>query len=216
MFRQYRNIEKGEFIIIAGDCSQGGADDNFTQFFSKTKLDIPLVYQKKGVAAEMTTAIYPVLNRLFEVTGVKPLVAFERNNGGASEMQRLDVLNREGKYDLYKMITTGTAKTEVERTTEKLGWDTNTATRPTMLGDWKVAFDGRLVTIYDQETLDQHKSFIVNKRGKPEAANNQRDDAVIACAIAWQIHQMSAIPSTSSYKFEEPEWASNTPSWSKT
>jgi hypothetical protein len=163
----------------------------------------------------MTTAIYPVLNRIFDVTGVRPLVAFERNNGGASEMQRLDVLNRESKYDIFKMVTTGTARTETERTTDKLGWDTNVATRPTMLGDWKVAFDGRLVTIYDEPTLNQHKTFVVNKRGKPEAASNQRDDAVMACSIAWQIHQMTQLPSTGSFNYQEPEWANEMPSWSQ-
>lgn len=214
MFRQFRTIEKGEFIIVGGDTSQGGLDENFVQFFSKSKLDFPMVYQKHGVAAEVTSALFPVLERIYDVTGFAPLVCLERNNGGASEMQRLAVLNRLNKYKLFKMVQFGLNKTDAERETDKLGWDTNVATRPIMLGDWKAAFDARLVTIYDEETLNQHKSFILNKQGKPEAARGKHDDAVMSCAIAWQLNQMTPMP-TLNYEQEEPEWAQEAPAWSQ-
>mgnify|MGYP001278431677 FL=1 len=75
MFRQYRNIEKGEFIIVGADTSAGMGDYCAVQFLSKTKLDIPLVYHSKLLATEMTNAIYPVIEKIADVTGIKPVVA---------------------------------------------------------------------------------------------------------------------------------------------
>src|SRR5690606_35932643 len=127
----------------------------------------PLVYSAHGVAAEMTSVIHPVLEWLYDRTQVSPEVAFERSMGGASEMERLNTLNRNGKYRIYLMKKEGT--TEGDKETKKLGWDTNTASRPPLVSDWKQDFDAKLVKLYDEETIKQHKPFIVNKQGKPEA-----------------------------------------------
>ena len=186
-FRIYRKIVQGECFLVGGDCSQGGADSNVCSFLSKTKLDIPIVYKKRGVAADMTVAIHPVLEYLFDITGVPPIVAFERNNGGGSEMERLRIMNRNNKYRIYLMKKFG--KSTGEEETLDMGYSTNTATRPVLVGDWKQAIDGKLVTIYDQDVVDQHMAFIVNNLGKPEAAKNRHDDGVISPAICWQLYQ---------------------------
>jgi hypothetical protein len=73
--------------------------------------------------------------------------------------------------------------------TQKLGWDTSAQTRPQMLGDLKQAIDGKLIRVYDQDTVDELGKFIVNKKGRAEAAANTHDDAVMALAIAWQLYQ---------------------------
>ena len=136
MFRQYRVIEPGEFFVIAGDCSQGGPDYNACQFMSKSKLDIPLVYHAQGVAAQMTRAVHPVIERIYDVTGVKPTVAFETANGGASEMDTLNVLNKQGKYDLFKMPSIG--RDDLNTSVSKiLGYVTSGGTRPILVGDLK-------------------------------------------------------------------------------
>lgn len=176
----------GEFFVVGGDTSQGGADSNFTQFGSVTSRDIPLVFQMQGVASEATPHIRDALNWLYKKTGVKPVVCLERNNGGSSEMHNLIKYN-DGQYRIYYMkddkgIPNG----------EKPGWDTTggqygTGTRPKMLGDWVKAFESHAITIYDEETLAQHNTFIVSKNGKPEAAPNTHDDAVMSAAIMWQL-----------------------------
>ena len=203
MFRQFRPIEKGEYIIIVADCSQGGSDHNFAHFISKTRLDIPLVYQKKSVAAEMTSDIHPIIERIYDITNVKPLVCLERNNGGASEMQRLDVLNRSSKYELFKVKRIGEDRTEMDRETDRLGWDTTSANRPTMVGDWQLAFRQRALTIYDVETINQHKTFIVDRRDKPIAARGKRDDAVMSLTIGWQLVQTSQAPLMTNQELED-------------
>lgn len=193
MYKQYRNLEPGEFIIVSGDCSQGGGDYNACQFLSKSKLDVPLVYHARGVAATMTSDVIPVLERIFDTTGVKPIVCFERNNGGASEMERLSVLNRLGKYQIYKMREIGVQNPQH---TDKLGYTTNTATRPMMLGDLKNAIDNHLLNIYDPTTINEMFAFIINDQGKPEAEVGAHDDLIMSLAIAWQLYQTENKPLT--------------------
>ncbi len=188
MFRLYRKIERGEFFVVFGDCAQGGEDSNFVQFLSKTRMDFPLVLQMHGVAAEMTPYLRQALEYLYDRTGVKPVVALERQMGGASEMHNLNLTNQEGKFRLYH------AKREDDQDKDTLGWDTNAVTRPNMLGEWLTAFNSQMFKIYDEETINQHQTFIVNKNGKPEADANTHDDAVMSSAGAYQLYQTENPP----------------------
>lgn len=192
MFKVYRMPEKGEFYIIGGDCSQGGSDKNEAHFLSYDNLDFPIVYRSHGVALKMTNAIFPMLEWIYDKTGIKPVVAFERNMGGASEMERLVDLNRNHKYKVYVMPRIGMS--EGDDYTDQYGWTTTSISRPKLLGDWKNAFDSKLIRIYDEETINEHKTFVVNRHDRPEASTGTHDDAVIAPAIAWQLYQTEKPP----------------------
>lgn len=189
MFRLYRQIDHGEFFVVFGDTAQGGADSNFVQFMSRTRGDIPLVLQMRGVAAQMTPYLRDALHWIYNKTEVKPVVAIERQNGGASVMYDLMVSNVDGKYVLYQ------AKGEHDENKDRLGWDTTTLSRPKMLGEWLTAFNSSLIRIYDEETISQHQTFVVNKNGKPEADVGCHDDAVMSAAGAWQMYQTEMPPS---------------------
>lgn len=188
MFRLYRDIKEDEFFVVGGDTAQGGEDSNFIQFISKTRGDVPLVYQLNSVAAEMTPYLRQALEWIYDRTGIPPVVALERQNGGASEMHNLNTSNHSGKYTIYH------AKKEDDETKETIGWDTTGLTRPNMLGEWLTAFNSKLLKIYDEETINQHQTFIVNKNGRPEADANTHDDAVMSLAIAWQLYQSENPP----------------------
>lgn len=190
MFYQYRDLLPGEFIVVGGDCSQGGNDYNVCQFVSKTMLDVPIVYRSQGVAAQMTGVLIPALERIYDRTGIKPVVALERNNGGASEMERLDTLNRNQKYSPYTMRSIGVTD---RNETSKLGFDTTSATRPMMLGDLKKVIDEKAITIYDKATINELFSF-VRIKGKPQAEEGSHDDTIFALAIAWQLFQTERAP----------------------
>lgn len=198
MFRLYRQPEWGEFFVVAVDCAQGGIDANFGQFLSKTKIDVPVVFEKKCVAAEMTPIIHEALEWLYTLTGVEPVVAFERQMGGVSALSTLQTLNRNGHYRIYQRRKLGTVQGEV--LTDTIGWDTTASTRPQMLGDLKQAIDGRLIKLYDKTTIDELGKFIVSKKGRPEAASNCHDDAVMSLAIAWQLYQTETAPSSERLK----------------
>lgn len=190
-FRQYRDFEHDEQVVVAVDTSAGGLDYTCAQFLSRKHFDIPLVYHSKKTATEFTNVLPKALNKIYDETGIRPLVAYERNNGGAFEMDRIAAMNRDGKYDIFKMPTFG----QVDNPDSvRLGWDTNTASRPKMLSELKEAIDKKVITIYDKPTINELFSFIVvqtSSSWKAQAEVGAHDDTVMALAIAWQLHQMS-------------------------
>lgn len=193
MFRIYRWPKHGEFFLLGGDTAQGGEDSNMGGALSYEHIDFPIVWDFPfTVAATVTPYLYLLAEWLYRVTGVKPMIGLERNNGGSSEMERLRVLNSLGHYRLYQSKTFG--RVDGQEETTKLGWDTTGTSRPKLIGDWRDVFDAQVPVIYDRKTLSQHKTFITNKRGRPEAAKRKHDDGVIYSAICWQM-----------YKTERPE-----------
>jgi len=195
-WRRYRNYQKGEFFVVGVDTSWGGTDYCVAQLLSKTNLDIPVVYHSKVLATEMTPLIHLELEKIFDQTGVKPVVAFERNNGGVAEIERLATLNRNGKYIIYtEKSNIGT--TEDVGETIKLGWTTSSASRPIMLSMLKECIDNKLLTIYDKPTVNEMFSFIVSQTSsswKAQAEQGAHDDLIMALAIAWQLYQTENPP----------------------
>jgi len=204
-WRQYREIEQDEFLVCGADTSQGGNDYSTAVFISKTHLDIPLIYHSPNLATDMTNSLQPVLERIYDRTLLATVVAYESNAGGIFELERLAALNRANKYRIYTMMTYGDVANANET---KLGWSTNTATRPKMLADLKDAVDHQLLRIYDKPLINEMYSFIINKQGKPEAESSAHDDLVMACAIAWQLQQTEN-PKRESYSrpYDRNKWS---------
>lgn len=191
MLRRYRDYQPGEFYCVFADTAAGGLDYCAAQFLCKTKLDVPVVYHSKTIASEMTPLIHHELERIYDETHVKPVIAFERNNGAIFELERLATLNRQDKYVIYqeKKNVGTTTNTSV---TPKLGWTTNSATRPAMLSMLKEAIDTRLLTIYDRPTVNEMFSFVVvqtSSSWKAQAESGAHDDLIMALAGAWQLYQ---------------------------
>jgi len=202
MFKQFRPLKSNEFFVVGCDTSAGLSDYCTAQFLSKTYLDVPLVYQSPVIATEMTNIIFPVLVKINKVTGVQPVIAYERANGGLFEMDRLSSLNRNNDFTIFQMPVYGQIDPSDPT---KLGWDTNTASRPKMLSDLKEAIDKRLIKIYDQTTIDELFSFIIAKTTMSEKAQAEvgaHDDNVMALAIAWQLYQICKQPETNQLNFQ--------------
>lgn len=187
MLKQYRKYQHGEFIVVGVDPSAGGDDYTAVQFLSKTNLDVPSVIHTKQTITSVTPIIHTELERIYDQTSLKPEVAYERQNGGVFEMERLGRLNRNGKYTLFKMIGYGKQNND---DTEKIGWDTNSATRPKMLQDLKNSIDGQLIKLYDPITVKELFTFIIAENGKPQAEKNTHDDLVMSLSISWQLYQL--------------------------
>lgn len=204
MLRKYRKLESGEFIVVGVDTAAGGTDYCAAQFLSKTHLDVPIIYHKHTLASEMTPIIHTELEKIYDETQVQPVIAYERNNGGVFELERLASLNREGKYKVFSMP--GYGKIDNAQPT-KIGWDTNTATRPKMLSDLKDAIDNHLIKLYDKRTIEEMFSFIVvqgTTTWKAQAEQGAHDDLVMSLAIAWQLYQSEQPPAKiSNYKLPQ-------------
>lgn len=190
-FREYREFDKDEFILCFADTAAGGGDFCAAHFLSRNKLDIPLVYHSKTIATDMTPKLHERLEEIYDITGIRPVVAYERNNGGFFEMDRLSTLNRNQKYVVYRQkLNQGTKYKQSQG--PKLGWDTNSATRPIMLQMVKDAVDNKIIRIYDRPTINEMFSFIevqTSSQWRAQAEKSAHDDLVMALAGVWQMYQ---------------------------
>ena len=193
-WREYRKFEKGEFVLAFADTAVGGNDYCACQFLSKERLDVPLVFHSQISATLMTPLLHLKLEEIYDATGVQPCIAYERNNGGQFELERLSVLNKNQKYYLYEQHD------KDGQPNGKLGWDTNTATRPKMLQELQECINSKLITLYDEPTITELFSFIISKNGKPEAEKSAHDDLVMSLAGVWQLYQTENKPQTVNYQ----------------
>jgi hypothetical protein len=186
-FQRFRSWQQGEFVICFVDTAAGGGDNVAGQFLSHKWLDVPEVFHAPVTITYATPLFHERLTQISRETGVQPIVAFERNNGGGFEMDRLARLNRYGDYRIYSMKQLGPDGKMLD--TGKLGWDTNLATRPKMCQDLKAAVEGELVHLYHRQTVNEMFSFVIKPNGRYEAEQNAHDDLVMALAGAWQLYQ---------------------------
>jgi len=208
-FRRFRKWQPDEFVLCYADTSWGGIDYSAAQFLSYDNIDVPLVYHQQGLASDMTPILHAELERIYHVTKIKPVVSFERNNGGIAELERLKALNRNGYYRIYTQYK-GFGTTDETEDDVRLGHDTNSATRPQMLGLLKDAIDNRLLTIYDATTVDEMFSFIVklgtSGNWKAQAEVGAHDDLIMSLAGVWQMYQTEHKPVVKSHsRRKKPE-----------
>jgi len=188
IWRQYRRLVKGEQILVAADTAPGNGDECTAQFLSKTHKDFPLVYQSSDGTINMTNRLHPVLESIFDQTGVQPIVTYEGNNGGEYELKRLDGLNRLGKFVVYRWpIFSTNAKGERKITSYRDNWITTEPSRKQMLMDLQDLLNKLAFGIYDEWTIEQLHSFVV-LNGKPQASAKAHDDLVMALAIVIQLY----------------------------
>lgn len=195
-FRKFRDFERGEFILIFADTAWGGGDFCAAQFLSYQRLDVPLVYHAKTIATDMTPELHMKAEEIFDKTGVKPVVCFERQNGGIAEIERLAKLNRNGKYTIY-LQKTGTGYKGGAEQSRKYGWDTSSATRPIMLSALKEAIDNKLIRVYDEPTVTEMFSFVevqTSSSWKAQAERGAHDDLIMSLAGVWQMYQTERPP----------------------
>ena len=64
------------------------------------------------------------------------------------------------------------------------GWQTDKITRKTIIDHLATEIVEDNVEIPDKDVLQEFKVFVVNEKGKPEAAQGHHDDHVLAAAIA--------------------------------
>jgi hypothetical protein len=74
------------------------------------------------------------------------------------------------------------------RESDKIGWLMTEGSRKKMLDDYALALRQKTITLYDNEMYDQMRAFVINKKGKPQAETNKKDDLVIAGAGAYQLN----------------------------
>lgn len=80
------------------------------------------------------------------------------------------------------------------RTERKMGFSTNSATRPMLLDNLMLEFDEGTTGIRCAETFDEMMSFRYQKDGKPQADAGRFDDRVMSIAIAKFVRSRVQLP----------------------
>lgn len=109
---------------------------------------------------------------IFSSTSKKPWLAVERNNHGHAVLLKLN------EYSNYENL--------YMHSDEKIGWKTDSVTRPIMINAFIDAVTYKHININDKNILNECMTLIDND-GKIEAADGKNDDLVIATSIALQL-----------------------------
>ena len=116
-------------------------------------------------------------------------IAVESNNHGLLTCVRL------AKDLLYPNFYTEVVKDKTsDRETVKLGFSTNTKTKPMVVDQLRAEMRERKIKPRDRTTLEEMRSFVVTEEGKLEADQGCHDDTVLALAIANHIHEGAWVP----------------------
>lgn len=207
MFTLYRTLLRGEQILVFVDTAGEGSDNNAGQFLSSDSLDIPLVLSYKGSIVDVTPKLKTLLEWIYDVTGVPPVVAYETNNGGGYELERLSRLNKDQKYIIYYQYRLDPEGRLVR--TDSMGWNTNSATRPVMLSGVQEVINNSLIIIYHRPTVSEMFSFVKKQKAsgwRAEAETGAKDDQIMSLAGVWQLYQTEKKPSQYLPNYNKNKW----------
>jgi hypothetical protein len=177
MFRQYREIRRGDRIVAGYDMAMGGKDYTAIQFISTKYKDAPLVYHAQEIATISTNRILPILARLYHETGNKVVILPEINSGGIFEVERMLGSPESIYFDVYS-------------DNGKVGFQTNISSKREILALLKNAIDNKLLTIYDKLTIDELYSFVLKEMATGwtvRAESGKHDDLVMSLALAYYV-----------------------------
>jgi hypothetical protein len=104
----------------------------------------------------------------------------ENNNQGLAVLKNIEK-NYTQLY--YRQALDGT------KMTPKLGWETNSRTRPAMIDYMTSSIREHQVILKSETLINECMSFVKNSKGRYEASEGAHDDLVIACAIALQMYR---------------------------
>ncbi|KKM67573.1 hypothetical protein LCGC14_1469740 [marine sediment metagenome] len=181
--------ESNHSYIVFGDVAEGilcdltnkrsDPDRSVAGVFDRNDFDMPMVYYGRPDTIEFGHQML-MAAKFFNYAWASP----EMNSIG------LAVLNI-FKEDNYPFIYQREQKEETESTEpgQLIGWRTTTLTRKPMIADLdKTTQEGQL-RIYDHRVMDEFRTFVHGKDGKPQADVGKFDDCVIMVSGCIQLHQ---------------------------
>jgi hypothetical protein len=173
----YKDRVAGETYVIGGDVATEG---DYSELTVLSRNNMEQVAQWSGRVDEFELA-----NIAFKLGTYynDALIGIERNNMGIAVVKKLDELGYKKQYMMH------TVEDRFKKSKKKLGWETNTRTRPILLGDLNQVFSLRQIIIHDERTISQMASFIKNDVGKAVAQVGAFDDCVISIGIAYQMYK---------------------------
>jgi len=131
------------------------------------------------------------------------IAGVERNNHGHATLTVLK--------GIYNNIYTEERKEfKTDRQTQKLGWNTNAASKPKMMYDLKTAITEELIVVSSRTIIRELWTYPTQDLGQTKFREDDEHhwDLVIALAIAWQmrIHAIPSIPADQLNELEDDSY----------
>jgi putative bacteriophage terminase len=118
-----------------------------------------------------------VIDRLMKL-GYVGVLGIESNNTGIA------TIAKSKEYVWHSLLfKEKTVDKTTNRSTHKLGWNTNGKTRPLLLSDYKSLYTDGLIPNIDEYLRHEMYTFVYNAKKRPEASLGNHDDAVMSDAI---------------------------------
>jgi hypothetical protein len=170
----FKAYQPGGYYVIGADTAEGVRRDYSVAVVIETKsLEIVAVLRSNTLKPqEFANQVAALASRYQKGGSGWPLVAIERNNHGHAVLLQLDEIK--GYANVFK------AKDE------KLGWKTDSVTRPLMVDTLIEAIESEHLKINSKSILYECLTLVDNG-GKIEAEDGETDDCIIASAIALQM-----------------------------
>lgn len=168
-----------EYIVSGDACSGSGADYASLQVRAKRTNEVVMTYHGKCDADELAEKA-SLLGHYFH----DAIIAIENDKYGFHANLKLKAIYG----NVYVQETIDREKNIV---TQRYGWETNSKTRPEMLGQLKEEIREGAIDINDATIIRECLTFIKNPDTKKEEAQEGcHDDTVMSCAIASAIRLM--------------------------
>lgn len=199
---QFETVQKGHIYAAGGDPAEGGADNSGLKIINVTERREAFVYRAR-CGVDTFAGVCDHWGRYFN----NALLGIERNNHGHAVLALLNQESRVGqdgratnRYpNLYKemVVPAGGGIVGQKFPKEKLGWLTNKESRPLILDGLKFALEGDSEDDEDNfvaeiEFLDTWlmKEALTFEEidGKFQAVSGEKDDDLLASAIAFQMY----------------------------
>ena len=172
----YEDVEEGYPYVIGGDTAGEGSDFNTGQVLNNVT-DRQVATLKLNYDEDLYSRQMYCLGMYFN----QALMALE-TNFSTHPMKVLTTLNYPNQYVRESRPDSFSGKM-----TEIFGFNTNKATRPDALGKLRTVVREKTDLIQDLDTLEEMSTFIINEKGRAEAALGKHDDLIMAYAIACYI-----------------------------
>ena len=113
------------------------------------------------------------------------VLAIEVNNHGLTVINRVRDLG-------YGNLYTRRQFDQVQRKwVNRLGWRTDTSTRPVMIDKFRNAISEGSLIINSYDLVQEMRTFVFNDSGKAEAMPGEHDDRVMACGVGLMAHEFA-------------------------
>lgn len=169
----YKKVDRSRTYVIGADPAEGvGKDFSAAVLLDVQSMEVCAVFQGYLKPGEFAYKLEEIAE-LYKAPGkYPPLIAVERNNHGHAVLLELNDHIRYPNLYVHK--------------DDKLGWRSDSISRPLMLDKFIQHVELDHIKIYDKAILAECLTLIDNN-GKIEAATGKHDDLIIACSIALQI-----------------------------